>query len=284
MHTQLLGYFQAGNLLTESQSGFRPNHSACTASISAVNLWLTSMDAGKLRACLHGGGGPQISEVTCGMSPHLTCKRDQIKMKDCMDRRVSPPKRVTSPTWSPPPPCKQALNGSVFVELKKAFDTVDHNILLRKLCRYGVSGNVVQLFTSYLADRAHRRSYVNGILSTEQYVSCGILQDSILRPLLFIIYINDFPNCLKHTAPGMCADDTHIAISTTECFLNSELAAVHNWPKTDKLSCNTSKTSCRTIGLRRNLAKAKFMNLKMDDRPIKHKSCTKLLRFILMIR
>ena len=48
MHSQLLEYFQAGNLLTESQSGFRPNHSTSTASISAVNLWLTNMDAGKL--------------------------------------------------------------------------------------------------------------------------------------------------------------------------------------------------------------------------------------------
>ena len=57
----------------------------------------------RLRTCLHGGGGPQIGEVTCGGSPHLSCKRDQIKMTDYMDRRV------TSPTWSPPPPCKQAL-------------------------------------------------------------------------------------------------------------------------------------------------------------------------------
>ena len=62
-----------------------------------------------LRACLHGGGGPQVSEVTCGCSPRLTCKRDHIKMRDYMDRRVTPPKRVTSPTWGPPPPCKQAL-------------------------------------------------------------------------------------------------------------------------------------------------------------------------------
>ena len=50
MHTQLLEYFQAGNLLTESQSGFRPNHSTCTALISAINLWLTNMDAGKLNS------------------------------------------------------------------------------------------------------------------------------------------------------------------------------------------------------------------------------------------
>ena len=63
-----------------------------------------------IRACLHGGGGPPIGEVTCGGSPHLTCKRDQVKMRDYMDRRVTSPKRVTSPTWGPPPPCKQALN------------------------------------------------------------------------------------------------------------------------------------------------------------------------------
>ena len=50
------------------------------------------------RACVHGGGGPQIGEVTCLGSPHLSCKRDRIKMRDYMDRRVTPPKRVTSPT------------------------------------------------------------------------------------------------------------------------------------------------------------------------------------------
>ena len=63
-----------------------------------------------LRACLHGGGGPQIGEVTCSRSPHLSRKRDQIKMRDYMDRRVTPPKRVTSPSWGAPPPCKQALS------------------------------------------------------------------------------------------------------------------------------------------------------------------------------
>ena len=60
-------------------------------------------------ACLHEGGGPQVGEVTRGGSLHLSCKRDQIKIRDYMDRRVTPPKRVTSPTWGPPPPCKQAL-------------------------------------------------------------------------------------------------------------------------------------------------------------------------------
>ena len=68
-----------------------------------------------VKASLHGGGGPQVGEVTCGGSPHLTCKCHQIKMRDYMDRRVTPPKRVTSPTWGPPPPCKQALSAMIFL-------------------------------------------------------------------------------------------------------------------------------------------------------------------------
>ena len=112
------------------------------------------------------------------------------------------------------------LNGSVFIDLKKASDTVDHYILLRKLRCYGVNGNALQLLKSYLTGRT-QRCYVNGVLSTEQYVSCGLPQGSILGPLLFIIYINDFPKCLQHTTPLMFADDTYITtahedISTIE--------------------------------------------------------------------
>ena len=61
------------------------------------------------------GGGPQVGEVTHGGSPRLSCKRDQIKTRDYMYGWVSPPNRVTSPTWGPPPPCKQALTpGKMF--------------------------------------------------------------------------------------------------------------------------------------------------------------------------
>ena len=61
-----------------------------------------------LKACLQEGRGPQVGEVTCGGLPHLTCKRDHIQISDYMDRWVTPPKRVTSLTWGPPLPCKQA--------------------------------------------------------------------------------------------------------------------------------------------------------------------------------
>ena len=62
----------------------------------------------KHQGCLHGGRGPQIGKVTCVGSPHLSCKGDQIKMRDYMDRQITPRKQVTSPNC-PPPPCKQAL-------------------------------------------------------------------------------------------------------------------------------------------------------------------------------
>ena len=62
-----------------------------------------------LRACLDEGGGPQLAKVTCGGLPQLTCKRDHIKIRDYMEGWIIPPKRVTSPIWGPPPPCKQAL-------------------------------------------------------------------------------------------------------------------------------------------------------------------------------
>ena len=61
---------------------------------------------------------PLVGEITCGGSPHLSCKRDQIKMKDYMGRWVTPPKTVTSPTRGPPPPCKQALRERVYIYLK----------------------------------------------------------------------------------------------------------------------------------------------------------------------
>ena len=99
-----------------------------------------------------------------------------------------------------------------------------------------ISGDV----KSYLIDRT-QRSYVNGVLSTEQYVSCGIPHGSILGPFLFIIYVNNFPKCLQHTTPGMSADDTYITmahedISTIECSLNSDLAAVRDWLHTNKVA------------------------------------------------
>ena len=71
----------------------------------------------QLRACSHEGGKPQVREVTCGGLPNLTCKRDDIKMRDKMKRWVTPPKRVTLRIWGTPLSCKQALSHFLFVHL-----------------------------------------------------------------------------------------------------------------------------------------------------------------------
>ena len=103
----------------------------------------------------------------------------------------------------------------MFIDLQKAFDTFDHSILVRKLCNYRIS---LGWFKSYLSDRTQKYS-VNGHLSNAASVSVGVPQGSNLGPLLFLIYINDFPNCLSVVSPKMFADDTNItvaAVSLTE--------------------------------------------------------------------
>ena len=82
-------------------------------------------------ASLHGGGEPQVREVTLGRSSHRSCKRDQIKVSDYMNRPVIPPKRVTSPTWGPPPPCKQALGSDDGDGKKKAIGLEQNNNFAR---------------------------------------------------------------------------------------------------------------------------------------------------------
>ena len=113
----------------------------------------------------------------------------------------------------------------IFVDLKKAFDTLDHNILLQKLRYYGVDDNALMWF-SYLTDRKEKCS-VNGKLSKSHSISYGVPQGSIIGLLLFLIYINDLPNCLNEGLPRMYIDDTNIStkssnISDLEKFMNSE--------------------------------------------------------------
>ena len=102
------------------------------------------------------------------------------------------------------------VNGVVFIDLKKTFDTIDHQIILQKLENYGIDHSSLKWFNSYLTGRTQKWQ-VNDRLSNSTSVKCDIPQGSNLGPLLFLIYINDLPNCLYHATPSMFADDSSLS-------------------------------------------------------------------------
>ena len=134
------------------------------------------------------------------------------------------------------------LNGVIFIDLKKAFDTIDHEIILRKLVNYEVDENSLRWFSLYLSNRGQKCN-VNGALSNASEISCGVPQGSIIGPLLFLTYINDLPNCLTTACAKMFPDDTNISIpgrtlADLEPMINSDLANLNYWLKANRLSLN----------------------------------------------
>ena len=110
----------------------------------------------------------------------------------------------------------------IFIDLKKAFDTVDHQILLDKMQFYGITGLANKWFSSYL-DNRKQYCRVNGTTSSIENIDIGVSQGSCLGPLLFLLYINDLPFALKIAKATMYADDTAISYSSVK---NEELDLV----------------------------------------------------------
>ena len=112
---------------------------------------------------------------------------------------------------------RQMTTGAVFIDLKKAFDLVDHECLLYKLEHYGVRGGTLDWFREYLTTRT-QRVHFGKHLSSSQAIHFGVPQGSILGPPLFVLYINDLPQCLENCFINMYADDT-VLYSTSPCTL-----------------------------------------------------------------
>jgi hypothetical protein len=110
---------------------------------------------------------------------------------------------------------RKMFNLVVFLDLKKAFDTVNHDILVRKLELYGITGNALSMqITFFLTDRK-QKCQLGDVITSESRVTCGIPQGSILGPLLFLLYINDLPDCLRQISHRLFADDTNLTQGQT---------------------------------------------------------------------
>ena len=179
------------------------------------------------------------------------------------------------------------LNGVIFIDLRKAFDTIDHKIILQKLTKYGVDQDALKWFKSYLTNRM-QRCKVNNHLSRESPLNCGVPQGSIIGPLLFLIYINDLPNCLNVGTPRMYADDTNVTFSAAtipdlESQINSDLKYIDRWLKANKLSLNVAKTEFMVISSRQKLQSLNdyTMNIHIDGVPINQSNQSKSLGLII---
>ena len=164
------------------------------------------------------------------------------------------------------------LTGAVFLDLSKAFDTVDHNILLHKFKSVRLSDDTVIWFQSYLANRKQRTS-VGDTLSVAAPITVGVPQGSILGPLLFLIYVNDLPSCQLASEIILYADATVIYYSSTDMLdleskLNSDLDTISDWFSSNLLTLNISKCNFVIFGNSRKLKLVNDVSLKVNSTAI----------------
>ena len=140
------------------------------------------------------------------------------------------------------------LSGMVFVDFRKAFDVVDHQLLLTKLRLYRASDSSLSCFESYLSGRQQFVS-IDGQRSDSLLIKQGVPQGSVLGPVLFLLFVNDLPLHLTDSTVDIYADDTTITTSAhfsdlcsiTQC-LNADLDAVQRWASSNKMFINKKKT------------------------------------------
>ena len=186
----------------------------------------------------------------------------------------------------------QAMNDNkvliaTYIDAMKAFDTVNHKILLKKAECYGITGLTLDWLRNYLTER-YQCTLANNIISDRKLITCGVPQGSVCGPLLFLIYINDISNVLEHCKVSLYADDTVIYIENSNvnnavALLQCDLNNLSGWCTRNKLTINSKKTKYCIYGMRSNVKKSKTINtvLSLNSNILDRVCSYKYLGFIL---
>ena len=174
--------------------------------------------------------------------------------------------------------------GMVLIDLQKAFDTVDHKILLEKLQSIGADDIVISWFRSYLCNREQFVD-IHGVKSSCSSITCGVPQGSILGPMLFLLYVNDMSNAVKCDLM-LYADDSALIVNgksvhEIESKLCNELDKVSTWLESNKLSLHLGKTESILFGSKKRLKAHSDLDIVCKGRKIESKDHVKYLGAIL---
>ena len=169
----------------------------------------------------------------------------------------------------------------IFLDLAKAFDCVDHQILLTKLHNYGIRGLPLKLFKSYLSNRV-QQTIITNCKSDPEFITCGVPQGSILAPQFFNIYINNIADVskfkIKLFADDACLSYSSFDYNNLETEINNELKKINQWRKINKLSVNFSKSNYMIFTQKKiNIN----MNITMDGNRLEKVNKTKYLGVIM---
>ena len=182
---------------------------------------------------------------------------------------------------------KKESSIGVFIDLSKAFDTLNHSMLLKKMEKYGIRGLTLDWYTSYLTNRQMRvkcPSDINGKTTYSSYhkLDYGTPQGSCLGPLLFLIYINDLYQSIEYCNMILFADDTTLihgnkSLIYLKWMIEEDLSNMTDWFNANQLTVNLSKTECILFPVQTMQTKDKVIQLVINDKEIQSTKCTKFL-------